>query len=163
MNKQTVIALTLGLVLVGALTTIVSWRGVQNRIALTGEVVKVHVHQIEPANTLAALHVRLTNPSPQQLLVDRVEVMLVDDRGEQTGGKLFSEMDARGVLDFYKELGGRSNQTLMHHDKINGGQSVDRMIVVQFGKPESIVAGRKHFRIVIHDEDGAKLEVIEQK
>ena len=59
-------------------------------------------------------------------------------------------------------LGKKYNPNLMIRQKINPGQTIDRMISVRFPGGEERVQKRKGLRIIVRDIDGAKTEIVEK-
>jgi hypothetical protein len=161
MNKQAVVAGVIALALVGAVVGGILYSTRKNTVAVTAEILKVRSHQIDPSNTIAVLDFRVTNPSTQQFVVNEVEVLLDMKDGKSIAGDVFSEIDARRMLEYYKVLGPKHNQTLVRREKINSGQSIDRMIAVRFDATDAGVQDRKALRLVIHDVDGPKSEIVE--
>jgi hypothetical protein len=65
------------------------------------------------------------------------------------------------MFDYYKVLGAKYNATLVRREKIDSGQSIDRMILVRFDASDPEVQARKALRLIIHDIDGPKSELVE--
>jgi hypothetical protein len=75
---------------------------------------------------------------------------------------MFSETDAQRLFSYYPVLGKKHNPNLMIRQRINSGETIDRMVSVRFGATEERVAKRKGLRIVVTDADGAKTEIVEK-
>jgi hypothetical protein len=121
-------------------------------------VLRVRTHAVDPENTVVFADVRVTNPSTQQFVVQDVAVFLDDLQGDS-----FSETDAKRLFEYYPVLGKKYNSNLMIRQKINPGESIDRMVTVSFKAIDEKVQKRKALRIVITDVDGAKTEIVEKK
>ena len=106
---------------------------------------------------------RVTNPSTTQFVVKDVDVTLDTSDGKTIEGSIFSEIDARRLFDYYKVLGTKFNATLLTRDKINSGETVDRMLAVRFTASDEGIQNRKAIHIVIHDVDGIQTEIIEHR
>jgi hypothetical protein len=161
MNKQALVAGVIALVVVGAVVGGILYSTRKNAVEVAGEVLKVRSHQIDPTNTIVAIDFRITNPSTQQFVVNEVEVFLDTKDGKSIAGDIFSEIDARRMFDYYKVLGPKHNETLVRREKINSGQSVDRMIAARVESTDAGVQDRKALRLVVHDVDGPKSEIVE--
>jgi hypothetical protein len=59
-------------------------------------------------------------------------------------------------------LGKKYNPNLMIRQKINPGETIDRMISVRFPGGEEQVQKRKGLRIIVRDIDGIKTEIDEK-
>ena len=113
-------------------------------------------------NTIAVIDFRVTNPSNGQFVVKNIDVFLDTKDGKQLDSANFAETDSKRMFDYYKVLGKKYNATLLTRDKIEPGQTVDRMIAVRFTVPDAQVGNRKDVRLVIEDLDGLKSQVVER-
>jgi hypothetical protein len=66
------------------------------------------------------------------------------------------------MFEYYPVLGKKYNPNLMIRQKINPGESIDRMVSVRFPGTEENFQKRKGLRIVVTDVDGAKTEIVEK-
>lgn len=162
MSKQTTIAAIIAMLVVAGVVggILVSTR--HNRVELTGSVLRVRSHPVDPENVVVFADIRVANPSTQQFVVQEVQVFLEDAGGEKVSGDTFSETDAQRLFTYYPVLGKKHNSNLMIRQKINPGESIDRMVSVRFPGTEDRVARRKGLRIVVTDVDGAKTEITEK-
>lgn len=163
MNRQVLAAAAIALAVVGTAIGLILYSTRHNAVGVAGEILKVRTHPSDAANTLVAIDFRLRNPSTQQFMVREVDVFLDREDGEPLQAEVASEIDARRLFDYYKALGPKYNQTLVRRDRINSGESIDRGVLVSFAAPEEAVGRRKRLRLVIHDVDGSKSEVREQR
>lgn len=163
MNKQAVVAGVIALGIASAIVGGILYSTRHNRIQVTGEILKVRSHQIDPGRTVVVVDFRVANPSTQEFMVREVEVFLDTKDGKSIKGDVFSEIDAQRLFDYYKVLGTKHNTTLMRRAKVNPGQTADRMIALRFDTSDAGVQERKALRMVIHDMDGPSSEVIETR
>jgi hypothetical protein len=161
MNKQVVIVAIIALAVVSAIVGGVLFSTRHNKVEVTADILKVRSHQIDTTSTIVAVDFRVANPSTQQFVVREVEVFLDTQDGKSLPGDIFSEIDAQRMFEYYKVLGAKYNTTLMRREKVNSGQSIDRMIAARFDANDATVQGRKAVRLIIHDVDGSKSEVVE--
>jgi len=161
-SKQATIAAIIAMLVVAAVVggILVSTR--HNKVELSGSVLRVRSHSIDADNTVVFADIRVSNPSTQQFVVQEVEVFLEQKAGDQVTGETFSETDAQRLFTYYPVLGKKHNPNLMIRQKINPGESIDRMVSVRFAGPEDRVNNRKGLRIVVTDVDGAKTEIVEK-
>jgi hypothetical protein len=161
-SKQATIAAIIAMLVVAAVIggILVSTRG--NKVELHGSVLRLRTHPIDPENTVVFADIRVSNPSSQQFVVQEVEVFLDDAAGQAIKGDTFSETDAQRLFTYYPVLGKKHNSNLMIRQKINPGESIDRMVSVRFAGNEERVEKRKRLRIVVTDVDGAKTEITEK-
>ena len=158
MNRQSVVAGVIALLVVIAVVSGILYSTRKNRVELSGEVLRVRTHTIDAENTVVFADIRVTNPSTQQFVVQDVQVFL-----DGTEGDTFSETDAQRLFTYYPVLGKKYNSNLTIRQKINPGESIDRMVSVRFPGGEDGIKNRKALRIVIHDVDGMKTEIIEKR
>ena len=163
MNKQVVIVAVIALGIVAAIVGGILFSTRHNKVEVTADILKVRSHQIDAASTIVAVDFRVNNPSTQQFVVRDVEVFLDTKDGKSLPGDIFSEVDAQRMFEYYKVLGAKHNTTLIRREKVNSGQSVDRMIAARFDANDATVQDRKALRLIIHDIDGPKSEVVESR
>jgi hypothetical protein len=161
-RSSTIVAGVIGLAIVGALVGGGLYLTRNNRVELKGEVLKVRSAAIDNDNTIAVIDFRVTNPFNNQFVVKNIDVFLDTKDAKQVDSAIFAETDSRRMFDYYKVLGKKYNPTLLTRDKIEPGQSVDRMIAVRFTVPDAQVGNRKDVRLVIEDLDGQKCEIVER-
>jgi hypothetical protein len=161
MNKQTLVTGLIALALVGAVVGGILYSTRHNKVEVTAEILKVRSHQIDPSSTIVAIDFRVHNPSTQQFVVRDVEVVLETKDGKPVNGDIFSEIDAQRMFEYYKVLGPKHNATLVRREKVNSGQSIDRMIAARLAVTDVSVQERKAIRLIIHDIDGATSDIVE--
>lgn len=161
--RSAVIAL-IGLVIIGAVVGGGLYWTRNSHLALQGQVLGVRSFSPEPNQTITVIDFRVTNPSTAQFVVKDVDVYLETKDGKTVDAANFADADAQRVFDFYKVLGKKYNPTLLTREKVNAGQTVDRMIAVRFDLPDQEVIGRKSVKLVISDVDNqVKSEIVEQR
>jgi hypothetical protein len=163
MNRQSMVAALIALVLVAAAVGTILYSTRENRVRLEGEVLKVRSHQMDSEHTIALIDVRLKNPSTQQFVVREIEVFVEEPDGKSTASTLFAEGDARRVIDYYKQLGKKHTPGLLRKDMLGSGETTDRSFAISAPMPDERLAQRKAIRIVIRDVDGATTEILERR
>lgn len=163
MNRQTLVAPILAIVIVGGLAGGILYWTRNNHLELTGQVLKVRSHMVDPQNTMVAIDFRVTNPSTNQFVVRAVEVFIEDKDGKPLDSNIFPEVDARRLFTYYPVLGKKFNQTLVIKDKIDPGQTLDRMIAVGVPITDAALQERTGLRIEIEDLDGSKSVIREER
>ena len=163
MNKQSILigAIALALVAAAVSTILVTTR--KNRVELSGEVLKVRTHQIDPEHTIVLIDARIHNPSTQQFVVREVEVFVEEKDGKKTATDIFAESDIKRVVDYYKALGTKDNPGLLRKDRINSGTSTDRTIAVSAPMTDQRFGERKAIRLIVHDVDRKQTEIVETR
>jgi hypothetical protein len=161
-NKQVAIAASIAVLLVAAVVGSILFSTRHNRVELHGTLLRVRTQSIDGDNTVVLADIRITNPSTQQFVVEDVQVLLQPQSGEAIPGDTFSETDAQRLFTYYPVLGKKYNPNLMIRQKINPGETIDRMISVRFPGGEERVQKRKGLRIIVRDIDGAKTEIVEK-
>jgi predicted short-subunit dehydrogenase-like oxidoreductase (DUF2520 family) len=161
-DSRHVVAGVIAVLIVGAVVGGILFSTRQNRVELTGSVLRVRSHAVDNENTIVLADIRVSNPSTQQFVVKEVQVLLEEHQGSPIPGDTFSETDAQRLFTYYPVLGKKYNPNLMIRQKINPGETMDRMISVRFSGSEDRVQKRKGLRIVVTDADGAKTEIVEK-
>jgi hypothetical protein len=161
-NRQAVIAGVIALVVVTATVGGILYSTRHNKVQVTGDILKVRSHQRDVGHTLVVLDFRVTNPSTQPFTVREVEVFLDTKDGKSLKADIFAEIDAQRMFDYYKVLGEKYNRTLVLRERLNSGQTIDRMIAVQFDTSDEVIQDRKALRMVVHEVlAAAKSEIVE--
>lgn len=158
MSRQNVIAGAIAVMIVAAVVASILYSTKNNKVELTGQVLRVRTHPVDEANTVVLADIRVNNPSTQQFVVNNVRVFLGDLEAD-----IFSESDARQVFNYYPVLGKKYNPNLIVRQKINPGETIDRMVTVRFAAKDDRIQSREGLRIVITDIDGAKTEIVEKR
>ena len=163
MNKQSVLigAIALAIVAIAVSSILVTTR--KNRVELTGEILKVRTHQMDPEHTIVLADTRIHNPSTQQFVVREVEVFIEEPDGKRTAAEIFAEADIRRVVDYSKALGTKDNPGLLRRDKINSGATDDKTIAFSAPMTDERFGRRKALRIVVHDIDRKQTEIVETR
>jgi hypothetical protein len=160
MSRQALVAALIALALVGAVVGGTLWFTRKNHLVLKGDVFKLRTHSIDANNTIAVLDFRIANPTNVQFVVRDVEASLEPASGAAVTGDTVSELDAKRLFDYFPHLGQKYNPSLLVRDKINPGQSVDRMIAASFKVPVAQIEIRKAIRLRIQDVDGIVVELV---
>ena len=74
-----------------------------------------------------------------------------------------SETDATRLLDYYKDLGPKFNDSLMARARVNPKQTLDRMIGASFPITQEKLDHRKSLKIVVEEVDGPVSEIAETR
>ena len=156
-------AVFIGLSIVVAVVSVILVSTRKNRVELTGEILKVRSHQMDPEHTLALIDVRVHNPSTQQFMVHQVEVFIDGEDGKSTAAEVFTEPDAQRIIDYYTAVGKKYNPGLLRRDKLDSGQSSDRSLAIRAPMTDEQLQKRKAIRLQIHDIDGATTQVVERR
>jgi hypothetical protein len=163
MNRQTLIIGGIALLIVAAAVSTILITTRKNRVELTGEVLKVRTHQMDPEHTIALLDLRIKNPSTQRFVVRQVEVFVEEPDGKSTPTDLFAESDIKRVIAYYPMLGDKYTPGLLRRDRIASGETTDRSIAVSVPMTDARLGARKGFRVVVHDVDGPVTEIREKR
>ena len=128
---------------------------------IEGRILKVRTHPADESSTVAIVDFRFANPAAYTWMVKKVDVVCDMKDGSTIESTTVSDMDATRLLDYFKELGGKYNDTLRVRDKIPAGQSWDRMVAARFEVPESKIEQRSRFRLRVQESDGNISELVE--
>ena len=161
MSKQFWTFLAIGIAVV-AVAVSVTWVGSKgSHLELTGNVLKVRSHQMNPKATLVVVDFRVENPSNIGFMVKNVEVQLIPASGDPVTGMSISRPDIENVFKYEKFLGTKYNDVLTIRDKIDPHQKMDRMVGARFETSEADFQARKAIRLRLEDMDGAISEITE--
>ena len=155
MNKQFLIFLGVGLVVIGAAIFVVFSSTKGNHLELKGEVLKIRTGALDEKTSAAILDVRLTNPSDVPFVVREVSVTVDGQDGQSASGSLISKTDLKQLFAYNRFLGDQYNDGLGIKDSIPAHASVDRMVAVRFDIPAPQLDSSKLLHFEVQDMDGA--------
>ena len=161
-NRQFIVFLGVGLAVVAIAIAFV-FMGTQGaHLNLTGTILKVRTLATDDKNAIIILDFRVKNEATRQEFVvkDAIVVVTTAD-GKQVEGDTIARTDVNRVMEYYKMLGPKYNETLIIRDKVGGGQTMDRMVAATVPLPEADVEKRKGITLQLHDIDGPTFELKE--
>lgn len=151
MSRNFLIAFGVGLVLIALLVTgvMVMQRG--SAINIDVKFLKVRTAPLDESSTVAAIDLRVTNPSDLLLEVRQVQVEMVDASGNTVNGDVISEGDTKRVFEAVPVLGTKFLDTLSMRQRLTAHSTHDYMVAVRFAVPLERVDARH--RLVLHVEE----------
>jgi hypothetical protein len=154
MNKQFLVFLAFGLVLVAAVIgfTLVGTKGAH--LTLEGKILKVRTLETSDKDSIVVVDFRVTNKSKVQFMVREGTIRITGPDGKETEGETIARADMNRVFDYYKLLGPKFNEVLIMRDKISGGQRIDRMIAARLTVPAADAEQRRNLTLTLTDIDG---------
>jgi hypothetical protein len=155
MNKQFLIFLGVGLVVIGAAIFFVFSSTKGNHLELKGEVLKIRTGALDEKTSAAILDVRLTNPSDVPFVVREVSVTVDGQDGQSASGSQISKTDLKQLFAYNRFLGDQYNDGLGIKDSIPAHATVDRMVAVRFDLPAPQLDSSKLLHFEVQDMDGA--------
>lgn len=133
------------------------------QVDLTGSILKVRTQE-GPESTIVVVDFRITNPSKVPFVVNSVAVSLdTGDPAAPVESKIFSKPDIVQVYQYFPQLKPQDHEVLTFQDRIEPGQTLDRMVASSFDVPPSVVDSRKALRLKIEETDGVAIAIIEKK
>jgi hypothetical protein len=159
MNTRIAIAAVIGLSIVAAAVIAILAGTRKHHLELVGGIQNVRMHSPEAESVIVFLDFRVTNPSTQQFVVRDLEVVLETEDGKTITGDNVAEVDAERLFKYFPALGQKFNPTLVVREKINSGQTVDRMISARLSATPAQFEARKSIVIRIEDVDGTIAEI----
>lgn len=161
-NRQFLVFLAIGLAVVAIVLGFTFWGTSRARLNLEGKILKVRTLATDDKNAIIVVDFRVQNQSAKQVFVVKDAVVVVNTAdGKQVEGDTIARTDVNRVLDYYKILGPKFNETLIMRDKVAGGQTMDRMVASTVALPEADVENRKSITLRLHDVDGPTFELTE--
>lgn len=161
-NKDNLIPYLIGLGVACLLLGIFLFSTRDAHVELKGKILKVRTHESDENNSVAIIDFRFVNPSGYPFMVRAVTVSVQDAQGKWTEGITMPEGDSKRVLDYYKEMGPKFNDTLIPRARISSKQSLDRMVGAGFPLPVAQLENRKGMKIVVEEVDGPVSEILEK-
>lgn len=160
-NKDNILYYLLGLAAAGLLAGafLFSTRGAH--VEIKGSILKVRTHASDESNSIAIVDFRFVNPSDYPFMVRTVTVFVEDKQGNSSEGQTISDMDAKRLFDYFKEIGPKYNDSLMTRARINPKQTLDRMIAAGFPISQEKLEQRKRIKLVVEEIDGPVSEIVE--
>jgi hypothetical protein len=130
-------------------------------LELLGSILKVRTLPIEENSSAAVIDFRFRNPSDYVFKVQSVEVTMTDSKGNAIDGSVISDVDSNSLFAYYPALGQKFNPSLIPRTKIQGRESMDRMLAVRFEVPEKTIQQRKGLRIHVVEVGGPEADIVE--
>jgi hypothetical protein len=162
-TRRLLVAFGIGVAAVAIAIGIVVYLQRGAHIELKGSIQKVRTAAMDEYSSVAVVDFRFANPSDYPFVVRRVEVKMTTAEGHTYDGAIVSEVDARRLFEYRKDLGQKFNDSLLMSDKIAPRTSEDRMIAARFEVPEPVLQGRKNLTIRIEEIDGPSSELAENR
>lgn len=161
-NKDNIIYYLIGLAVAGLLAGVFLFSTRGAHVELKGSILKVRTLASDESNSVAIVDFRFVNPSDYPFMVRTVTVFVEDKQGNSSEGLTISDMDAKRLFDYYKELGPKYNDSLMTRARVNPKQSMDRMISASFPMTQEKLEQRKRIKLVVEEIDGPVSEIVER-
>jgi len=156
-------AFGIGFAVAALVIIVLVWRGFEdtkgNHLVPTGFISNVRVQAIQDEETLMVIDFRLINDADVQMTAARIDPWITTHGGQDIHGTLFAGADMPKTFQFYPALGPLLHPSLPLRGTIDGHQSKDLMIGVEFDVPARVVEGRKAVTLHIEDPTGPFVEL----
>lgn len=162
-TKQTAIFVGIGVLIVAAVLSLTLYSTRGSHLTLEGKVLKVRTLATDDKNSIAVIDFRVTNRSNLVFVTKDADVVVTGSDGKEISGDTIARTDLNRVMDYYKMLGPKYNETLIMRDKVEPGQSMDRMVAASFPISESDLEKRVKLMVRLHDVDGATFDLAESR
>lgn len=163
-SRQLLVFVGVGIVVVAIALGITLYGTKGAHLELTGWVLKVRTIATDEKNSIAVIDFRVKNESDKQnFLVKESQLLVTGADGKQVEGIPIARQDINRVLDYYKQLGPKYNETLIIKDKVPTGQQLDRMVAFAVPLPEEELEKRKDLVLRLIDIDGPTFELKEKR
>jgi hypothetical protein len=163
MNRMFLLALVLGLGVVGTLTWLGFWTNRGSQVRLEASIVKARLVRTDEKACVAVFEVRIKNPASVPFVIRSVQTTAVDAAGAVTESDPVPQIDLDRVLQYYPQTGPRFNDVLHGKAKLLGGVQKDWTVGASFHVSEQTLEARQRFEIVIEDVDGVVVKVAEKR
>ncbi len=138
-----------------------------SHIEIKGSIQKVRVQAMDSKSCVVIVDFHFVNPADYLFIVANAVVYLETKDGERLEGTAVAADSADKLLAYYSkinpDLGPKYNDTLKIRDRINPGESMDRMICARFEIPAAEAEARKRVILRIQDVDRAVSEIVEKR
>ena len=153
--------LGIGLVVVLVAAVAIYYSNKGAHLELLGSILKVRTLQIEDNSSAAIIDFCFRNPSDYMFKVESVQVTMTDAKGNAIDGSVISDVDSNSLFAYYPALGQKFNPSLIPRTKIQGRETMDRMLAVRFEVPEKVIQQRKGLRIHVVEVGGPQADIVE--
>jgi hypothetical protein len=163
LNKQFLIFLGVGLLLVGGGIFFYQAGTSDSRLAVGGEILKVRSVELSPRNVFVMTDFRIRNSSNVMFGLRDATIFVKLANGEEKEGRTVSRPDVEDIFKFTPLAGPQYNKVLAMSDRVPGKVSIDRMVGAMFSNDESELEARKAVRLHLIDLDGKEFDLLEKK
>jgi hypothetical protein len=162
MRRQFVVFLGIGLGVVAIIIAVTLFGTRGAHLSLEGKVLKVRTMATDDQNSIAVIDFRVKNTATRiPFVIKDAEVAVITADGKEVQGMTIARRDMDRIFEAYRLIGPKYNQTLIMRDKINGGETMDRMIAAAIPLPEAAVRSRKDLTVRFIELDGAVSQIDE--
>jgi hypothetical protein len=131
-------------------------------MVLEGSIKKVRVLELEKERSLLICDFRLKNPADYTFDVKQLTLDLTTAEGNVLEGMFAANNEAERIFEAYPALGQQFNPVLFTRQKIEPGQTVDRMVAVSYKVPVAVLESRTKLVLQV-DEVNRMITKIEEK
>jgi len=163
LNRQFLTFVGIGLLVVAVALAITLWGTKGAHLELQGKILKVRTLPTDEKNSIVVVDFRVTNESKQNFIVQDATVVITTADGKPLECDPIARQDVNRVMEYYKVLGPKYNETLIQRDKVAGGATMDRMVAASVPLTEEELGKRKALAVRLHDVDGPTFELTEGK
>ncbi|MCC6344899.1 MAG: hypothetical protein IT166_22045 [Bryobacterales bacterium] len=161
MRREMLLPAAIGVVIAVLAAAIVLKVNLGSHMVLDGSFQSVRTVAIDGASAMA-VDFRLSNPASYPFVVRTVS-LIAEIGGKPVEGAVAADVDAKQLIDYYPAIGPKYNDTLRAKDRINPGQTMDRMLAARFEVPEAKLQARTRLTLRIEEIDGQITEIVEKK
>jgi hypothetical protein len=162
MSKQFILVLLASLIIIGGVVWLTFSSNQSSQLRLQGSILKVRTLALNPQATLVFADFRITNPTGTPFIVDKLEMELERPGQEIAQGGILTRKETDQVFEYQKLAGPKFNEPLIIQDRIQPGQTVDRMVAARFELTEAEAEARSVLRVRILEIDGRESTITDQ-
>ena len=163
LNKQFLIVLGIGFLLVASAWYFFYAGTKDMALAVNGEILKVRTLELSPHNVYLIADFRIRNSSGVPFVLKDATIFVVGADGKEKEGHTVARSEAEDIFKFAPLAGPQYNQVLALRDKVPGKVSIDRMAGATFSAEEKDLVERKSVRLHLTDMDGKEFDFLERK
>jgi hypothetical protein len=162
MSRNFLIAFAIGLAVIATLVTGIMLMQRGSAIDIQVKFLKVRTAPLDENSTVAAIDLRVTNPSDLLLEVRQVGVEMVDASGNTVPGEVISEGDTKRVFEAVPMLGQKFLETLSMRTRLSSRSTRDYMVAARFAVPIDKVDARRKIVLHVDEVDGKSFDFLER-
>lgn len=166
MSKNILKMAGIGLIVVVVVVAVIYVFNLGSQIRLSGEIQMVRVQAMDGESCVVIVDFRFENPADYPFVVRDATIHLTLEDGAELQGTAVAATDAKRVFDYYSKanpnLGPQYNDVMIARDRVEPGESMDRMIMARFDIPASKAEARSGLTLRIEDVDGAVTRLTEE-
>jgi hypothetical protein len=162
LSKTFLIAFGIGLAIVAVIVGGTLVKTKPAHLDIQGKILHVRTLASDDQHSIVIADFRAKNVAGIPFMSREAKVFVTKADGTEVEGDTIARTDLDRVFDYYKVLGPKYNPVFIQRDRIQGGETMDRMVAASVPLPESDVEARKNVIVRLFDVDGQTFDLKEK-